>query len=122
MTPEKAKENLQRLTEQLQAHVNECRPHETVASRELLLWFIAAVNQGGSLDKALGLTGSRGRPKGTGKHFELACEIFELMMGQGKSWVDIADAKQMDVRNLQRIYDRNSDKVLEFYLGKLSAR
>ena len=80
MTQDKAMENLRRLTEQLQAHVNECKPHETVASRELLLWFIDAAakildkKKPIPLESALGLKRGRGRIKTgqPGRYFQLA--------------------------------------------------
>jgi hypothetical protein len=110
--PDQAREYLRKLCEQIQDHLREYEPHETLASAELLQWFLDGattfLKSGVSLDQSLGLKRKRGRPKllTPGKHHKLALKVFELR-SKKKSWTYIGRALDFeDQRELQRIYER----------------
>jgi hypothetical protein len=121
--PDEAKRWLRNLMEQIEAHLQEYEPEETLASADLLLWFVAAASAslqtGVSLDQSLGLKRKRGHPKSSkpGKHHDLARKAF-IHRSQGKSWKDTCDKLGFsDQRELQRICEREWPHVIKD-LGK----
>jgi hypothetical protein len=78
--PAEAAKWLAELCQQIEEHLAEYEPHETVISSKLGQWFVNAAKAGRSLELALGLRRGKGRPKktGPGKHFQVARQAFFL--------------------------------------------
>lgn len=128
MTPEKAKENLQRLTDQLQAHVKASRPHETVASRELLLWLIDAARKTldkkapVSLERSLGLVqnGQGNKKQKKTKHLQLAMRAAAMRWPDDPpSWKQIA--KELSYQTKSPHAGKRLQRIVESYEAEIQA-
>ena len=113
-------DRLAELVRQMQTHLAEYQPHETVVSADLMRWFIAGadefLNGKRSLEQGLGLARGRGRPKdkpGEGQYFTLALEVYR-MRESNMTWDKIAAETGFDdPKELRDIYRRNEQAVLE---------